>query len=58
MTATTAVNVLAFVGGAAADRRPAAARVLAAVRPLVVPIWLIGGGINLAFGLLFTAAYA
>ncbi|HEV2896131.1 MAG TPA: PAS domain S-box protein, partial [Actinomycetota bacterium] len=32
--------------------------VLAAVKPLVVPVWLIGGGINLAFGLLFVAAYA
>src|SRR5918994_1164968 len=32
-------------------------RVLAELRPMVVPVWLVGGAINLAFGLIFVAAY-
>jgi diguanylate cyclase (GGDEF)-like protein/PAS domain S-box-containing protein len=58
MAATTAVNVLAYVGVLwLADLQPLR-KVLDAVRPLVVPFWLIGRGINLAFGMLFVAAYA
>ena len=58
MVATTAVNVVAFVGVLWLAGPQPFRRVLAAVRPLVVPVWLIGGGINLAFGILFVAAYA
>jgi diguanylate cyclase (GGDEF)-like protein/PAS domain S-box-containing protein len=58
MAATTAVNVLAYVGVLwLVDLQPLR-KVLDAVRPLVVPFWLIGRGINLAFGMLFVAAYA
>jgi hypothetical protein len=31
--------------------------VVAGARPLVVPVWIVGGAINLAFGMLFVAAY-
>jgi hypothetical protein len=55
---TTAVNILAFVGVLWLTSPQPLPAVLAAVRPLVVPVWLIGGGINLAFGMLFVAAYA
>src|SRR5512132_3702733 len=31
--------------------------VLSGVKPLVVPVWVVGGAVNLAFGMLFLAAY-
>ncbi|HXP15280.1 MAG TPA: PAS domain S-box protein, partial [Actinomycetes bacterium] len=58
MAATTAVNVLAFVGILWLSGSQSLGSVLASVRPLVVPVWLVGGVINLAFGVLFVAAYA
>jgi hypothetical protein len=58
MAATTAVNVLAFVGVLWLAGSQPLGKVLAAVRPMVVPVWLIGRGINLAFGMLNVAAYA
>ncbi|HWC41246.1 MAG TPA: GAF domain-containing protein, partial [Actinomycetota bacterium] len=58
MAATTAVNVLAFVGIIWLNGSQSLPTVLASVRPLVVPVWLVGGGINLALGVLFVAAYA
>ncbi|HEY8558507.1 MAG TPA: hypothetical protein VIM97_14395, partial [Actinomycetes bacterium] len=57
MAATTAVNVLAFVGILWLSGSQSLGSVLASVRPLVVPVWLVGGVINLAFGVLFVAAY-
>ncbi|HZA84112.1 MAG TPA: GAF domain-containing protein, partial [Actinomycetes bacterium] len=58
MAATTAVNVIAFVGVLWLAGPQPLRSVLATVRPVVVPIWLIGRGINLAFGMLNVAAYA
>ncbi|HEY4728236.1 MAG TPA: GAF domain-containing protein, partial [Actinomycetes bacterium] len=58
MAATTAVNVLAFVGILWLSGSESLGSVLASVRPLVVPVWLVGGVINVAFGVLFVAAYA
>jgi diguanylate cyclase (GGDEF)-like protein/PAS domain S-box-containing protein len=58
MVATTAVNVLAFVGVLWLAGPQPLRSVLTTVRPIVVPIWLIGRGINLAFGILNVAAYA
>jgi diguanylate cyclase (GGDEF)-like protein/PAS domain S-box-containing protein len=58
MVAATAVNVLAFVGVLWLAGPQPLRRVLAAVRPMAVPFWLIGRGINLAFGILNVAAYA
>jgi diguanylate cyclase (GGDEF)-like protein/PAS domain S-box-containing protein len=58
MVATTTVNVIAFVGVLWLAGPQPFRRVLAAVRPMVVPVWLIGRGINLAFAILFVAAYA
>jgi GAF domain-containing protein len=58
MVATTIVNVVAFVGVLWLAGQQPFRRVLAAVRPMVIPVWLIGRGINLAFAILFVAAYA
>ena len=58
MAAATAVNVVALIGVLWLAGSQPLGSVLAGMRPLVVPVWLIGGGINLAFGLLFVAAYA
>ncbi|HWD47410.1 MAG TPA: GAF domain-containing protein, partial [Actinomycetota bacterium] len=58
MTVVRSVNILSLVGVLWLTSPQPLGGVVAAVRPLVVPVWLIGGGINLAFGLLFVAAYA
>ena len=58
MVATTAVNVVAFIGVLWLASPQPLRTVLTTMRPIVIPIWLIGRGINLAFGILNVAAYA
>jgi hypothetical protein len=57
MAAARAVNILALIGVLWLTGPQPLRRVLAGFRPLVVPVWLVVGGINLAFGMLFLAAY-
>jgi diguanylate cyclase (GGDEF)-like protein/PAS domain S-box-containing protein len=57
MVVIMAVNDLALIVVLWLTGRQPIRGVLEGVRPLVVPVWVIGGGINLAFGMLFVAAY-
>jgi diguanylate cyclase (GGDEF)-like protein/PAS domain S-box-containing protein len=57
MAMIMAVNDLALIGVLRLTGRQPLRVVLAGVRPLVVPVWIVGGAINLAFGMLFVAAY-
>jgi len=52
------VNHLSFSTVVALVQGHSVASVLTGLRELIVPAWLVGGGLNLAFGLLFVAAYA
>jgi PAS domain S-box-containing protein len=51
------VSHLAFSTVVALSQRHSLRQVLTGLRTLIVPGWLIGGVLNLAFGLLFVAAY-
>jgi PAS domain S-box-containing protein len=51
------VNHLAFAVVVALVQQHSLRSVFAGLREVIVPGWLIGGGLNLAFGLLFVAAY-
>ena len=57
MAVIMAVNDLALIGVLWLTGRQPLRAVLNGVRPLVVPVWIVGGAINLAFGMLFVAAY-
>jgi diguanylate cyclase (GGDEF)-like protein/PAS domain S-box-containing protein len=57
MAVIMAVNDLALIGVLWLTGRQPLRVVLHGVRPLVVPVWIVGGAINLAFGMLFVAAY-
>ena len=50
-------NHLAFATVVALSQRQSVGQALAAVRSVILPGWIIGGGLNVAFGLLFVAAY-
>jgi hypothetical protein len=52
-----AVNHLMLIGVLRLTGRQPLRAVVAGVRPLVVPVWIVGGAINLPFGMLFVAAY-
>jgi PAS domain S-box-containing protein len=51
------INHLAFATVVALAQRYSLGSVLGGLRSVIVPGWIIGGGLNLAFGLLFVAAY-
>jgi PAS domain S-box-containing protein len=55
MVVTMAVNHAALVTVLSLVKRQRAAAVLADLRPIVVPIWIVGGAANLALGVLFSA---
>ena len=57
MAAARVVNILALIGVLWLTGPQPLRQVLSGFRPLVVPVWLVVGGINLAFGMLFLAAY-
>ena len=57
MAVIMAVNDLALIGVLWLTGPQPLRAVLNGVRPLVVPVWIVGGAINLAFGMLFVAAY-
>jgi diguanylate cyclase (GGDEF)-like protein/PAS domain S-box-containing protein len=57
MAVVMAVNDLALIAVIWLAEPQPIRRVLNGVRPLVVPVWIVGGVINLAFGMLFVAAY-
>jgi PAS domain S-box-containing protein len=51
------INHLAFATVVALAQRHSLGSVLGGLRSVIVPGWIIGGGLNIAFGLLFVAAY-
>ncbi|MBV9252977.1 MAG: PAS domain S-box protein [Actinobacteria bacterium] len=51
------VNHLAFAAVIALAQQQSLREVAEGLRNLIVPGWVIGGGLNLAFGMLFVAAY-
>jgi PAS domain S-box-containing protein len=51
------INHLAFATVIALAQRHSIRDVLHGLRSVIVPGWIIGGGLNLTFGLLFVAAY-
>ncbi|HEX8134181.1 MAG TPA: hypothetical protein VF880_12245, partial [Actinomycetes bacterium] len=57
MVVVMAVNDLALIAVLWLAEPQPLGRVLGGVRPLVVPVWIVAGAINLAFGMLFVAAY-
>jgi diguanylate cyclase (GGDEF)-like protein/PAS domain S-box-containing protein len=57
MAVTMIVNDLALIGVLWLAGPQPVLGVLKGVKPLVVPVWVVGGAINLAFGMLFLAAY-
>jgi diguanylate cyclase (GGDEF)-like protein/PAS domain S-box-containing protein len=57
MAVTMVVNDLALIGVLWLAGPQPIVGVLKGVKPLVVPVWVVGGAINLAFGMLFLAAY-
>jgi diguanylate cyclase (GGDEF)-like protein/PAS domain S-box-containing protein len=56
MAAVSVVNHVSVVGVLRLTRRRSMGQVLAALGPVVVPGWVLGGLVNLAFGLVFVAA--
>ncbi|HET7517195.1 MAG TPA: PAS domain S-box protein, partial [Actinomycetes bacterium] len=57
MAAVRAVNAFALVGVIWLAGTQSIRSVLKGVRPLILPVWIIGFAVNLAFGFLFLAAY-
>jgi len=57
MAAIRAVNAFALVGVIWLAGSQSIRSVLEGVRPLILPVWIIGFAVNLAFGFLFLAAY-
>ena len=57
MVVTMVVNDLALIGALWLAGPQPLPGVLKGVKPLVVPVWIVGGAINLSFGMLFLAAY-
>jgi len=57
MVVVLLVNHLAFAGVLAIVQQHSLPQVLKGLQEIIVPGWLIGGGLNLAFGVLFVAAY-
>jgi len=57
MAVTMVVNDLALIAVLWLAGPQPVIGVLKGVKPLVVPVWVVGGAINLAFGMLFLAAY-
>ena len=57
MAVTMVVNDLALIGVLWLAGPQPLQGVLDGVKPLVVPVWIVGGAINLSFGMLFLAAY-
>ncbi|MBV8234659.1 MAG: PAS domain S-box protein [Acidimicrobiia bacterium] len=51
------MNHLAFTAVVAIVQRHSLRQALAGIRAVIVPGWIVGGGLNLAFALLFVAAY-
>ena len=57
LTVVLVINHFAFATVVALAQQHSVGSVLSGVREVIVPGWIIGGGLNLAFGLLFVAAY-
>jgi PAS domain S-box-containing protein len=57
LVALSTVNHLALATVLSLSQRRPLREALAGLAPVIVPGWLIGGGLNVAFGLLFVAAY-